>query len=117
MSERTPTHEPDATSAGPMWAIMMGTLGLVLVSSLCVWLVLNAQREPAPEPRFNATETTTDWPRLQQDPKRDLVAHQQKMSDRMNNSGWVNREEGIVHIPVEQAMQLIVERGLSEVGQ
>lgn len=117
MPEHPQHHEPDVSSVRPLWIIMMATLGLVLVSSLVVWLVLSSQSEPAPAPRFSETTEKPDWPVLQQKPAEDLEVYKRAMSERMKSSGWVNREEGIVHMPVEQAMKQIVERGLSEVGQ
>jgi hypothetical protein len=36
---------------------------------------------------------------------------------RLETYGWVNREDRITHIPISRAMQLLVERGLPEVGE
>ena len=35
-----------------------------------------------------------------------------KQEDQLNSYGWVDKEGGVAHIPIERAMQLIVERGL-----
>lgn len=35
-----------------------------------------------------------------------------EQSQRLNSYGWVDREAGVVHMPVERAMQLFVERGV-----
>lgn len=112
MSEPSLQHEPDVTSAGRLWIIMLATVGLVLVSSLAVWLVLDHYHEPALSPRFHEDVKEPAWPLLQQDPTGDLGKFNQGMSGRLNSSGWINREEGIVHMPVERAMSLLVERGL-----
>ncbi len=51
-------------------------------------------------------------PRLQTDPRDDL-ANMRRAEDRILNSyGWVDRNAGVVRIPIEQAMKLTVERGL-----
>jgi hypothetical protein len=34
----------------------------------------------------------------------------------LNSCGWVDRNAGIVRIPIDRAMQLILERGLPDVG-
>jgi hypothetical protein len=34
----------------------------------------------------------------------------------LNSYGWVDRSAGIVRLPIDRAMQLIVERGLPDVG-
>jgi hypothetical protein len=36
---------------------------------------------------------------------------------RLETYGWVNREDRITHIPISRAIQLLVERGLPEVGE
>jgi hypothetical protein len=40
---------------------------------------------------------------------RDFLMNQE---DQLNSYGWVDREGGMAHIPIERAMQLIVQRGL-----
>ncbi len=35
-----------------------------------------------------------------------------KQEDRLNSYGWVNEKDGVAHIPIERAMELIVQRGL-----
>ncbi len=36
-------------------------------------------------------------------------------SEKLNDYGWVDKEKGIVHIPIEQAMQMIANKGLPDV--
>lgn len=35
-----------------------------------------------------------------------------KQEDQLNSYGWVDEQSGVAHIPIERAMDLIVERGL-----
>ncbi|MGA9528685.1 MAG: hypothetical protein WBS24_11260 [Terriglobales bacterium] len=35
-----------------------------------------------------------------------------KQEDQLNSYGWVDQQTGVAHIPIERAMDLIVERGL-----
>jgi hypothetical protein len=51
-------------------------------------------------------------PRLQIDPRRDLDALRALETSRLSSYGWVNRADGIVHIPIDRAMQLTAQRGL-----
>jgi hypothetical protein len=51
-------------------------------------------------------------PRLQPNPQqemRDLRARQETL---LKGYGWVNKEAGIARIPIEDAMRMVVERGL-----
>jgi hypothetical protein len=51
-------------------------------------------------------------PRLQVDPARDLAKFRAKENRRLNTYYWVNRQKGIVHIPIEQAMKKLAAHGI-----
>ena len=51
-------------------------------------------------------------PRLQTDPRDDLVHMREAEEQTLHTYGWVDRNGGIVRIPIDQAMKLIAERGL-----
>ena len=51
-------------------------------------------------------------PRLQTREPRDLAAFRQQETEFLSTYGVVNRERGIFHIPIEEAMKLTLERGL-----
>lgn len=51
-------------------------------------------------------------PRLQTEPFRDIVRLRETERLTLTTYGWVNREEGIVRIPIDEAMRLVIERGL-----
>lgn len=51
-------------------------------------------------------------PRLQADPAVDLVALRANEDARLHTYGWVDRKAGVVHIPIERAMDLLLDRGL-----
>ncbi|MFY9842356.1 MAG: hypothetical protein WA718_23905 [Terriglobales bacterium] len=40
-----------------------------------------------------------------------------RQEDQLNSYGWVNQKDGVAHIPIERAMELIVQRGLPVVPQ
>lgn len=56
--------------------------------------------EPVPIPK----------PRLQVAPARELEALRAAEDAVLNSYGWVDREAGIVRVPIERAMELLVER-------
>ena len=51
-------------------------------------------------------------PRLQTDPRQDMADLRAKEDDRLGSYGWVDKNAGIVHIPIDAAMRLTLERGL-----
>lgn len=51
-------------------------------------------------------------PRLQTDPRGDLATLRQSEDAVLNSYAWVDRNAGIVRVPIELAMKLTAERGL-----
>src|SRR5688572_22008100 len=51
-------------------------------------------------------------PRLQQFPHNELYEFRVGEEDLLRNYGWMNKNTGVVHIPIDEAMRLAVERGL-----
>jgi hypothetical protein len=51
-------------------------------------------------------------PRLQQFPRNELYTFSRDERERLGSYGWENKAAGTVHIPIEEAMRLTVERGL-----
>lgn len=51
-------------------------------------------------------------PRLQQFPQNELYQFRLGEEAFLSRYGWMNKEAGIVHIPINEAMRLTVERGL-----
>jgi hypothetical protein len=51
-------------------------------------------------------------PRLQTDPRQDMADLRAKEDDQLTSYGWVDRNAGVVRIPIDAAMKLTLERGL-----
>jgi hypothetical protein len=51
-------------------------------------------------------------PRLQRSPSSEIYDFRRSEVEFLNSYGWQNRDSGIVHIPIADAMRLTVERGL-----
>ena len=51
-------------------------------------------------------------PRLQQFPRNEIYQFRIDENELLERYGWMNREAGIVHIPIEDAMRLTIERGM-----
>lgn len=68
-----------------------------------------ANQDPKPSPMFQKDQRPPS-PQLQVNPRKDydnLVANETEI---LNSYGWVNAERGIVRIPIEEAMKLVIER-------
>jgi hypothetical protein len=55
-------------------------------------------------------------PRLQQFPRNEIYQFRTDENALIERYGWMNRDAGIVHIPIEDAMRLTLERGLLKSG-
>jgi hypothetical protein len=53
-------------------------------------------------------------PRLQQFPRTEFYEFRVNELRRLDTYGWVNKDAGIVHIPIDDAMKLVLQRGLLE---
>jgi hypothetical protein len=51
-------------------------------------------------------------PRLQQSPPIDLREMRSAEDQLLNRYSWVDRDKGVVRLPIDRAMDLLVERGL-----
>ena len=59
----------------------------------------------------NAEPRLPPEPRLQSYPRTDLYEFRTGMEQKLHSYGWVNKDAGTVHIPIERAMDLLIERG------
>lgn len=50
-------------------------------------------------------------PRLQAQPFRDVYDLKSAQRSTLNSYGWVDKANGVLHIPIERAMEIAVERG------
>jgi hypothetical protein len=51
-------------------------------------------------------------PRLQDNPQLDMRTLRAQQQELLNGYGWVNRDSGTARIPIEEAMRIVVQRGL-----
>lgn len=51
-------------------------------------------------------------PRLQAYPRTDLYEFRMAQEQKLHSYGWVNKDAGTVHIPIDRAMDLLIQRGV-----
>ena len=94
----------------------LGIVGLVLLGTF-MFLVIGAFVLIGAFPRAvsdvsRALTVEPPQPRLQTDPSEDLEKFLVDEDKRLNTYYWIDKEKGIVHIPIQQAMQEIAEEGI-----
>jgi len=100
-------------------AVVLFAVGLLLVGLATHWMVArlfkglqhredrkdvpappDASRELPPEPRLEEISTAT------------LGALRRREEQELGTYAWVDRPRGIVRVPIERAMQILLQRGL-----
>jgi len=121
----TPVHdrgpgfeERDVKFRNVIGAAVGGTIVTLIFVALMWWLYWHlADREAALSPP--ASPLASEYgrkeppaPRLQTDPRKDLQALHDHERELLTTYAWVDRDEGVIRIPVERAIALLAERGL-----
>lgn len=94
---------------------------VLAAAALALWGLLALFRPAPPAPGFGPSRLERAAreippPRLQVDPQIDLEALRAQQAERLSSYGWVDRERNIVHIPIDEAMDRLAERGWSTEG-
>jgi hypothetical protein len=113
-------HEDSDVRAAPVAIFLVSLAFLVLGSFLVVaWLFSffesQEQRRYQPMLGLEIEPELPPEPRLQPSPTRDLREMREIEEQMLNNYGWVNKQGGLVRIPIDRAMELVLERGLPDV--
>ena len=92
-------------------------LGLMVLGLLLSWGVYAFFRQQTAEPGMHAETLTRPnlnklppGPNLEADPHAALMALRQSEDSILTGYGWVSRDSGIVRIPIERAMRLLVDK-------
>jgi hypothetical protein len=70
-----------------------------------------AQSAPPP-PLLEEAQGLPPGPLLQRNPQQDMQEAATEQDALLHNYGWVDKEAGVVRIPIERAIELTLERGL-----
>ena len=97
----------------------VGLIAIVAVFFALMWMfegVLLRSVDTAEAPRHplasTLARTEPPAPRLQPDPRADLLALRAQEDAVLNNYAWVDKSRGMVRVPIDRAMQILAERGL-----
>ena len=127
--ERTPgvSHERDRFNFRLLLWCGAGLIGIALVIHLVVWWLMAGLEKHNTLPPGSVSELALEDATRPFDQRLDKVpaphleglegesrpsliaAARQRAEARMDRYGWIDREKGIVHIPIEQAMQEVLQ--------
>lgn len=93
--------------AGAFFTVLSG---VAAVGLLCWWILpgpIHDIRIPYPPPAYPT-------PRLQASPPQDMARFYRQEMAELNSYGWIDRDKGVVHIPIDQAMRIIAKEGIKD---
>ena len=110
----------DANTGGVLNFLVI--LGLVLVATALVsWGMFRyfaaLDQEGRPASPFAETRPLPTGPQLQVTPRADWLKYREDQEHSLENYSWVNRDTGIVRVPIEQAMEILLKKGLPVQGE
>jgi len=109
-----PGYQPDNASAKIGAASLLGVLALAAIGGAIAWvlyLAFAAHTVQAPATPLERAPQTVVGPKLESGPRKDRLALEAAARARLESYGWVDRQQGIAHIPIERAMALQAQRG------
>lgn len=95
-----------------------GVLAFAMIMTVVLYPVfehfvhVRAEQSPPPLPEFTHGVAYPPEPRDQDNPRRDLAEYRDRQEFELHRYNVVNRQSGQVTIPIERAMDLIVQRGI-----
>jgi hypothetical protein len=90
--------------------------GLLVISALLSWglfrYLSKQQASSASVSPFAETRPLPLGPQLQVNPREDWLNYRKQQEQSLEMYEWENRGAGIVRVPIERAMELLVQKGL-----
>jgi hypothetical protein len=111
-------HEESDVNVRAIFGFGAGLLAVAIAIHVLVWLlflVLSARARTVETPVYPLATTgdrVPPEPRLQIAPRQDLLDLRAREALILGTYGWIDRNAGIVRIPIDEAVRLTLERGL-----
>ncbi len=112
-----PGHERTDADTRKVLMFGVGLAVIIVAACLAMWVTfayLNVHQPPTgPPPSPLATgRRLPSEPRLQVSETEDIGKVSADEDKALNSYGWVDKDGGVAHIPIERAVDLILERGI-----
>jgi hypothetical protein len=111
--ERTDVEPAAVARFGVVLAVVTILVAVGLVYLFRLLAGMEAKNDPPTAPLAHMEiGRVPPEPRLQRLPFVDIEKLRSEEDAALNGYGWVDQEKGIVHIPIRDAMEILVKRGL-----
>jgi hypothetical protein len=109
-------HEPPDVATVRVVLVGVALISILMLACVVVFAWLKVRHITASNTTGAAmidARSIPPEPRLEADPDRVLRDYQHEQQAALDSYRWIDRSNGVVQIPIERAMQLLVERGES----
>ncbi len=108
-------YEDDDVSVRRLFAFAAGVAGLVIFGVVASAVVFHffVRHQPLGPPAspFENTRSLPPEPRLQVTAPEDLKRYHTEQDAILKSYGWVDRDAGTVRIPIDRAMEILLQKG------
>lgn len=109
-------------NVGGVFTFLIVLAIVLVVSGLVCWGMFHffsahAMNEPATDSPFSDARQLPLGPQLQVNPREDWLKFREEQQKSLETYDWVNRSAGTARVPIEEAMQLLVKKGVPVQGQ
>ena len=109
-------EKSDASPRGLLYFALIMAAILAATSLSLIWLFKYFQKAENPgsfvAAPFAGARPLPPPPRIQPNPGADMQNYYQSQHNLLNTYGWIDRQNGIVRLPIDRAMDLLLQRGL-----
>jgi hypothetical protein len=106
----------DASPRGLLYFALAMAAILAATFLALIWLFKYFQKTENPgavvAAPFAAERPLPSPPHIQPNPDADMRGYWQSQQNLLSTYGWIDRQNGIVRMPIDRAMELLLERGL-----
>ena len=117
----TPGYETRDASIRGLLIFALGLFATLVVTALAMFGVFRhyerSQSLGPPASPFADVRTLPPAPRLQVEPRLDLEHLRAREDQLLNSYGWVDPRAGVVRMPIDRAMDRLLEKGLPVRGE
>jgi hypothetical protein len=107
MGNRAPPQFPGVATH----AVVMTVAGFLVFVALAMAGLFFYLRVDAPDALNKVVQHQFPTPALQTDPQDDLKRFLTEQKEQLSGYQWIDRAQGLVRIPIEEAMRIIAARG------
>jgi hypothetical protein len=117
----TPGYETHDANAGGVFKFLVALGIVLLVTGLVCWGLFryfsaHDVNQAASDSPFADTRQLPLGPQLQVNPREDWLKFREEQEKSLETYAWENRSAGTVRVPIEEAMELLVKKGVPVQG-